>query len=332
MDRKEFRHFLKQSQLFAPVPDECLDRITEKLTLENHGPGSEVFRVDDPADKVYIIKSGVVAICRTDPNTGKEETAAYLGERETLGEMSILTGSPRSSVARVPEKAQLFAISRKDFMSLLEEIPILGIQLATVLANRLEAWIMEQRLQIQGQELSGSLEYFDPSTLIQTLAQSDRTGLLTIVGGNEQTLAEIYIEEGEVCDARLGHLKGAEAFYQVFQSSNGKAFTFKVGDLDRIGQEDRIPHGTMALLFEANRLHDELNRLKKGLPDVNRIFPPKVQEFSWNDEATAPLAEEIWDLIVQGNPLSFILDEVPVSHYAVYSIVSQMLDKGQIGL
>jgi hypothetical protein len=75
-----------------------------------------------------------------------------------------------------------------------------------------------------------------------------------------------------------------------------------------------------------------LNRLKKGLPDVNRIFPPKVQEFSWNDEATAPLAKDIWDLIVQGNPLSLILDEVPVSHYAVYSIVSQMLDKGQIDL
>lgn len=215
-------------------------------------------------------------------------------------------------------------------MALLEGIPALAIRLSTVLARRLEAWIKRGRLQIEGQELSGSLEYFDPSTLIQTLTHSDRTGLLTIVGRDDATMAQVYIEEGEVRAARLGHLKGAEAFYQIFQSFNGKAFTFKVGEFDEMKKQERIPHRTMALLVEANRLQDELNRLKAHIPDPNRVFRPKVQDLSWRDEATAPLAKKIWALMGEGKPLADIFEKIPASHYAVYRIVSQMLDQGLV--
>lgn len=331
INRDEVLHFLRQCQLFASLPDEELDRIMEKCTLETYGPDSIIFDIDNPSDRVYVIKSGVVEICRTGPNTRKTDVVAYLGERETVGEMSILTGSPRSSLARVPEKAELLVIPRKAFMGLLEEIPVLAIRLATLLAKRLEAWIMKQRLQIKGQELSGSLEYFDPSTLIQTLAHSDRTGLLTVIDNNDEIVGKIYIEEGEVCYARLGHLTGVEAFYQVFQSVSAKSFTFKVGESIDMKQENRIPYRTIALLFEANRLHDELNKLKQHIPDTNKILLPKVREFSWKDNATAFLAKEIWDLINQGKSLTYILGKVPVSHYSAYRIVSQMLDQGQIG-
>jgi CRP-like cAMP-binding protein len=327
----ESLHFMKHCQLFASLPDDAIHRIIGKCTLERYGPGSVIFHVDDPADKIYIIKSGVVEICRSHTNTPKNDIVAYLGERETLGEMSILTGSPRGSLARVPEKAELLAVTRTAFIGLLEEIPLLAIQLATLLARRLEAWIMKQRLQIEGQELSGSLEYFDPSTLIQTLAQSDRTGLLTIFGRNDEVVAEIYIEEGEVCSARLGHLRGAEAFFQLFQSFNGKAFTFKVGKSDRMRKEERIPYRTIAMLFEANRLQDELRRLKQHISDTTKVFLPKVGELRWEDSSTAPLAREIYRLIGQGQSLADILEGVAVSHYSVYKTVSEMLDQGQIG-
>lgn len=329
-DKDEILHFLRQCQLFANLPDEALAQVIERCTLETYGPGSVIFNIEDPADKVYVIKSGVVEISREGPNTQRMNVVAYLGEREALGEMSILTGSPRGSIARVPEKAELLAISRKAFMGLLGKTPLLTVRLATILAKRLEAWIRKQRLQIQGQELSGSLDYFDASTLIQTLAHSDRTGLLTLIDEHDETVGEIYIEEGEVRHARLGHLTGIEAFYQVFQSVSGKAFTFKVGESDVIQQEDRIPFRTIALLFEANRLRDELNQLKEHIPNIDTVFRLKVQKFSWKDKETAPLAKEIWDLISQGKPLRFILGEVKASHYSIYKIVSEMLDQEQI--
>ena len=125
LNREEALHFLKQCQLFASLADEDLSRILEECTLESYGPGAEIFRANDPSDKIYIIKSGVVEICRTDPNSPLIAVVAYLGERETLGEMSILTGSRRSSLVRVPESAELLAISRDDFMGLLEGIPII---------------------------------------------------------------------------------------------------------------------------------------------------------------------------------------------------------------
>jgi CRP-like cAMP-binding protein len=330
IDRDEFVHFLRQCQLFSSVPDEALDRVLEACSIETYGPDSEIFRVNDPADKVYIVKSGVVEICRSRPNTPKTYIAAYLGEREPLGEMAILTGSPRASLARVPEKAELLAIDRRAFMALLKDKPLLAIRLATVLAKRLEAWIKRQRLQIEGQELSGSLEYFDPSTLIQTLAHSDRTGLLTISDTNDEVVAEVYIEAGEVRSSRLGHLQGTEAFYQLFQSIEGKAFTFKVGEFDDMKKQERIPHRTMALLVEANRLNDELNRLKQEIPNADKGFRAKARTLSWDDKATASIAHEIWNLIKQGQSLTDILQKVPASHYSVYNIVSQLLDQGQI--
>ena len=48
---------------------------------------------------------------------------------------------------------------------------------------------MKQRLQVNGQQLSGNLDYFDPSTVIQTLAYTDRTGLLTITDQQIRTPA-----------------------------------------------------------------------------------------------------------------------------------------------
>lgn len=331
LNKDEVLAFLKQCQLLDSLPDETLGQVVEKCTLETYGPGSVIFDIEDPSDKVYIIKSGVVEISRTGPKIQKMEVVAYLGEREMIGEMAILTGSPRGSMARVPEKAELFVLSRKAFVGLLGKIPLLTVRLATILAKRLEAWIRKERLQIKGQELSGSLEYFDASTLLQTLAQSDRTGLLTIVDKNNEPVGEIYIEQGGVRAARLGHLRGVEAFYQVFQSVSGEAFTFKVGDFEAMQHEERIPFRTIALVFEANRLRDELNKLKQEISDANKVFVPKVQGFSWKDEETSPLAKEIWNLIRQGKSLSFILENVMASHSSVYGIISEMLKQGQIG-
>jgi CRP-like cAMP-binding protein len=331
LSRDEILESLRQCQLFASLPDETLDQIVKKCTCQTYGPGSVVFDVEDPSDTVYIIKSGVVEISRTNPTTQESQIVAYLGEREAIGEMAILTGSPRGSVARVPEKAELLAISRKGFLGLLGKTPGLTVRLATILAKRLEAWIRKERLQIKGQELSGNLEYFDASTLIQTLAQSDRTGLLTIIDQNDHTVGKIYIEQGEVRYARLGHLKGIEAFYQVFQSVSGKAFTFKVGEFEAMPKENRIPFRTIALLFEANRLRDELNKLKEDIPNTNKVYLPKGKKLSWKDRETEPLAKEIWQLIHQGRSLSFILEKAPASHYSVYRILSQMLEQEQIG-
>jgi CRP-like cAMP-binding protein len=322
--------FLKQCSLFDGLTNQDRLRIVEKSALETYRQGSVVFDVNDPSDRVYVVKSGIVEICRVGPNPPELTVVAYVGERETMGEMSILTGSPRGSLARVPQEAKLLAIPRKAFMDLLHEIPALAIQLATLLASRLEARIMKQRLQVNGQQLSGNLDYFDPSTVIQTLAYTDRTGLLTITDQQDAIVGEIYMEEGEVYYARLGHLNGVEAFYQIFQSVTGKAFTFRVGEIKEMRQKGSISYPAIALLFEANRLQDELKKLKSRIPNSEVVYQPKSRELSWADASTGPLAKEIWDLINQGKSLKEILEKAPASHYSVYRTISQMLDDRQI--
>jgi CRP/FNR family cyclic AMP-dependent transcriptional regulator len=56
-----------------------------------------IFREDDPANEMYVVKSGRVTISKK--ILGIMVTLAELGEGESFGEMSLLDQGPRSATA-----------------------------------------------------------------------------------------------------------------------------------------------------------------------------------------------------------------------------------------
>ena len=48
---------------------------------------------------------------------------AYLGNGEVIGELALLTGSPRSATVRSPEHAVLFAVDKAVFLDLMDVLP-----------------------------------------------------------------------------------------------------------------------------------------------------------------------------------------------------------------
>jgi CRP-like cAMP-binding protein len=320
--------FLKNSEIFGRLSTEELMIIVDRGRIETHTPGSTIFRIGDISDAIYVIKSGVVEICREKGDREKMAVVAYLGEGDPIGEMAIMTGSPRASLARVPQKAEILKIEKRAFMDLLNEVPELSMNLLEILSKRLEDRLRKQRIAARYQHLSGNLEYFDLPIIIQTLAGSERTGTLTITDQFGGVFAVLYFEAGKIQFATLGHLRREEAFYQLFQSPIQDAFTFRGGVLPEEFEEEEIGTTTMGLLMEAAHQQDELKVLKTTYTDSNRVFRPQVETLSWNDEETKDLAQEIWSCLHRGETIAQMVGEVPVCEYRIYKVLSVMHAEG----
>jgi len=183
----------------------------------------------------------------------------------------------------------------------------------------------------RSQQLSGNLKYFDLPFIIQTLTNSERTGTLTITSELERIFAVLYFEAGDVLFAKLGHLRGEEAFYQLFQSPVRDTFTFK-GGLPPLEFEDteEISTSTTGLLMEAARQQDELKVMKATYGDANRVFRPQSEILLWNDEETVDLAREIWARLHRGETIAQMVRKIPTCEYRIYKVLSLMDSKGLV--
>ena len=323
--------FLKKSEIFSPLSEEELWLTMDRGRMETYTPGSILFNIGTPADAVYVVKTGVVEICRRSGESGKVSVVAYLGESDPIGETAIITGSTRASMARVPEWVEILRIDKAGFMDLLGELPALSLSLLAVFAKRLERGFKKERVAARYRQLSGKLEYFDLPTVIQTLANSSLTGTLTITDASGRVFAMLYLETGYVLYAKLGHLRGKQAFYQLFQSTGQDGFSFKGGvppkDFD---EEPQIGMSPMVLLLESARLHDELVELKRRYPDPGRVFQPTSQALIWDDEETQTLAEEIWVHLKLGQSIAEMASEIPTCEHHIYNVLSVMAAQGLV--
>ena len=104
--------FLKGSDLFENQTDEVLGAVLAQGQLTSFGPGETVFRQGDEGDRLYIVKSGVLEVLATPKDGAEPVPVAYLGVGEVLGELALLTGSPRSASVRSPERAEVFTLDK----------------------------------------------------------------------------------------------------------------------------------------------------------------------------------------------------------------------------
>jgi hypothetical protein len=188
-----------------------------------------------------------------------------------------------------------------------------------------------QRAAGRSQHLLGNLKYFDLPFIVQTLAASERTGTLTITDQSQRVFATLYFEAGDVLFAKLGHLRGEEAFYQLFQSPVQDAFNFTNGlPSSEFEDDDEIGTTTAGLLMEAAHQQDELKVLKATYADANRVFRPQSEILLWGNEQTRDLAQEIWARLQQGETIAQMIREINTCEYCIYKVLSLMDANGLV--
>jgi CRP-like cAMP-binding protein len=326
--------FLAECELFTGISEMVLQVIFLRGYVRKCEPGDTLFEIGGGADALYIVKSGVVEICRP-AHEGTQELlpVAYLSAGDVLGEVAMFTQAIRSSAARLPEGGEVFMVDRENFLGIVSAFPELAMKLCYVFAKRLEATVKNMRKERQRQ-LSGNLKFFDLPTVIQTIIGSRMTGTLRVFDTFGDPFSEIFFDGGHLCSASLGQLGGAQAFYQLFQPPpTDGTFEFKGGErvMGTDGTVCDILLPGMTMLMEAVRMQDELRDLQERI-SRDAVYRPLQEELQWEgEEDFLVAANDVWyRLHTQVSSVGELLEQVPASHYVVYYVLSVLNSTVQI--
>src|SRR5438270_3903222 len=129
---------LNNVKLFADLSPDSLSKLGSCLKTAEFPPAEVIVREGAPGVSMYIIKAGLVEVRKKDPTTGIDFLVAQLSEGAAVGEMSLLTGKPRSATVTTVQPTVVFTLTRADFRNLLTQHPEISLGLARILAERLE--------------------------------------------------------------------------------------------------------------------------------------------------------------------------------------------------
>ncbi|MBI2901566.1 MAG: patatin-like phospholipase family protein [Planctomycetes bacterium] len=125
--------FLRSHPLFGALPASLVAELAARARTRAVAAGEILCREGDAAESVYVLLSGRIEVERD----GKGAVASLGRRGELMGEMSILTGNPRSATLRAELPSELLEIPASAFQQALDRSPDLGLRLAQVLSLRL---------------------------------------------------------------------------------------------------------------------------------------------------------------------------------------------------
>ena len=133
-------NLLAASTLFQTFPPEERRKLLDEVTLEEFPAGNLVIEEGTPGDCLYIIKSGEVEVFTLDAAREKL-VLAKLQEGDYFGEISLISGRPRTASVKVLRAAELVRLDKKNFDRIVarhpETLKVLEDSLQTRLENKL---------------------------------------------------------------------------------------------------------------------------------------------------------------------------------------------------
>jgi type IV pilus assembly protein PilB len=187
---------------------------------------------------MYIIKSGLVEVRKKDPATGIDFLVATLSAGAAVGEMSLLTGKPRSATVTTVQPTVVFTLTRADFRNLLTQHPEISLGLARILAERLEDSTKQVGIEYVNL-FKGKFDARVVGLLPQSLCQLHKVIPISYLN-NSVTLAMVNPSNLLAFDDVRRYIKGAIIEPQVCTEEDFKKFMDTVyPDLMGIKEEKR---------------------------------------------------------------------------------------------
>ncbi len=106
---------LRGVPLLSGVSTDVLADLAALSSVEEHGPGTTLFKQGDPADAFYVMVEGTVRASRD----SVESFTAEAGEE--FGALAVLDERPRAFTATTQSHVEVLRIGAEDFLYLLEQ-------------------------------------------------------------------------------------------------------------------------------------------------------------------------------------------------------------------
>lgn len=126
---------IKEADIFAPLSEEETERIADAAHLRVFAPDEAIVQKDQPGGSMFIVHKGSVEIQTVD-DAGEKQSIGILREGDVFGEMSLLTGEPRSATVVARDEAQVLQIGKHCLKPILNENPNLINLLSKIVEER----------------------------------------------------------------------------------------------------------------------------------------------------------------------------------------------------
>jgi hypothetical protein len=107
---------------FAPLDADERKKLADAATLHVFNAGEVIIREEDPGRSIYVILDGKVRVF-TRNHKGEELELAVLGPSQFFGEMSFLTGKPRSGSVGAVDTSVIVELSYTSMRQVVKEHP-----------------------------------------------------------------------------------------------------------------------------------------------------------------------------------------------------------------
>ncbi|MES9958381.1 MAG: patatin-like phospholipase family protein [Sedimenticola sp.] len=255
---------LADFDLFKDLDDEFIQSLTSKLEWISISSGERLFHEGDEDNSIYLVISGRLCAVRERKDHDKV-LIAEIAAGEIIGEMSALSGEPRTVSVMAQRDSQLARLPSEEVNRTLLENPHFLMKLSRIMFSRLR--YRTTRTGPKGAVGSVALVRLDASVNMESVVQKFRHSLL------KRGPATLFTDQS---------LKSNSSTEQV---SNDHLLSSWINK-----QEER--HG--CLLFSIIDLHDELT--PSILRQVDRILVVVGHSFS---PGQVPGEQEIWDAVSQ---------------------------------
>ncbi len=129
-----YRDLLADLNLTSGADGPAVDRLAHAAHTRRLARGQILFVAGEPTDHLYVVAAGRIRVLVTSPN-GDSLVLAVLGPGETLGELAILDGGPRSAGAEALDPVELAAVPAAAVLDFLGSHPDAVLAIARDLAG-----------------------------------------------------------------------------------------------------------------------------------------------------------------------------------------------------
>lgn len=126
---------LMGSPLFSHLPPSQMRILISRFERKTYDAGAVVFRQDEPAEGMYLIREGKIEVRREEK--GKPVFTKSIGGGELLGEIALVKSIPRTAGAVAAEKSVLLFLHKTDFYDVMQHSLMTEVEFNKLAEHRL---------------------------------------------------------------------------------------------------------------------------------------------------------------------------------------------------
>jgi small-conductance mechanosensitive channel len=127
---------LNRVSIFAPLSDEEIEKLANSCTTRVYAPSEAIVRRGEEGNSMFVLITGSVKV--QIPENDYQKTINTLGENDFFGEMSLLTGEPRTANVIAVTESEVLRIDKGGLKPIFERNPALVEAVSELVEERRE--------------------------------------------------------------------------------------------------------------------------------------------------------------------------------------------------